>query len=145
MIRLFINGLAASAGGGLTYLRNVIPHLARRVDAETTVLVNPAIRGEFGRLPNISFVETSENPGVFRRFTQEQTALPKLIRLSKAQVLISAGNFALWNCPVPQILLSRNSLYTSGDFYRDVRSRREYRMWLHTCVKGILARRAGEW
>ena len=30
MIRLFINGLAASAGAGLTYLRNVIPHLARR-------------------------------------------------------------------------------------------------------------------
>ena len=51
MIRLFINGLAASAGGGLTYLRNVIPHLARRADAETTVLLNPAIRGEFGSFP----------------------------------------------------------------------------------------------
>jgi hypothetical protein len=57
MIRLFINGLAASAGGGLTYLRNVIPHLARRVDAETTLLLNPAIRREFGELPNVSFVE----------------------------------------------------------------------------------------
>ena len=39
-----------------------------------------------------------------------------LIRRSGAQVLISAGNFALWNSPVPQILLSRNSLYTSGRF-----------------------------
>ena len=47
MIRLFINGLAASAGGGLTYLRNVIPHLARRADVETTVLLNPAMRREF--------------------------------------------------------------------------------------------------
>jgi glycosyltransferase involved in cell wall biosynthesis len=142
MIRLFINGLAASAGGGLTYLRNVIPHLAQRVDAETTVLLNPAIRGEFGKLPNIFFVETSERQGVFRRFTREQMALPKLIRRSGAQVLISAGNFALWNCPVPQILLSRNSLYTSGDFLRDVRARGDYAIWTDTVVKGWLARRS---
>lgn len=142
MIRLFINGLAASAGGGLTYLRNVIPHLARRTDAETTVLSNPAMRRELGELPNVSFVETSETSGVLRRFVREQTALPKLIRRSGAQVLISAGNFALWNSPVPQILLSRNSLYTSGDFLRDVRARGDYAIWADTLVKGWLARRS---
>jgi glycosyltransferase involved in cell wall biosynthesis len=142
MIRLFINGLAASAGGGLTYLRNVIPHLARRVDAETTVLLNPAIGREFGALPNISFVETSGSSGVFRRFVREQTTLPKLIRHSGAQVLISTGNFALWNSPVPQILLSRNSLYTSGDFLRDVRARGDYAILADTLVKGWLARRS---
>jgi glycosyltransferase involved in cell wall biosynthesis len=145
MIRLFINGLAASAGGGLTYLRNVIPHLARRVDAETTVLLNPAIRQEFGELPNIFFVEGLESYGASRRFIREQTTLPKLIRRSGAQVLISAGNFALWNSPVPQILLSRNSLYTSVDFYRDLRSRREYRMWLDTRLKSMFARRSIGW
>ena len=142
MIRLFINGLAASAGGGLTYLRNVIPHLARRVDAESTVLLNPAIRREFGELPNISFVETAETSGVFRRVVREQTTLPKQIRRSGAQVLISAGNFALWNSPIPQILLSRNSLYTSSDFLRDVRARGDYRIWADTVVKGWLARRS---
>jgi glycosyltransferase involved in cell wall biosynthesis len=142
MIRLFINGLAASAGGGLTYLRNVIPHLARRVDTETTVLLNPAIRREFGELPNISFVEAAETSGVFRRVVREQTTLPKLIRRSGAQVLVSAGNFALWNSPVPQILLSRNSLYTSDDFLRDVRARRDYAIWADTIVKGWMARRS---
>ena len=140
MIRLFINGLAASAGGGLTYLRNVIPHLARRTDTQTTVVLNPAIRREFGELPNVSFVETAEASGVFRRVVREQTKLPKLIRRSGAQVLISAGNFALWNSPVPQILLSRNSLYTSGDFLRDVRARGDYAIWADTIVKGWLAR-----
>jgi glycosyltransferase involved in cell wall biosynthesis len=142
MIRLFINGLAASAGGGLTYLRNVIPHLARRVDAETTVLLNPAIRREFGELQNIFFVETSESSGAFRRFIREQMTLPKLIRRSGAQVLISAGNFALWNSPIPQILLSRNSLYTSNDFLRDVCARGDYAIWADTKVKGWLARRS---
>ncbi len=142
MIRLFINGLAASAGGGLTYLRNVIPHLARRGDAETTVWLNPAMRAEFATLPNVSFVETSESPGVLRRFVGEQTALPKLIKQCGAQVLISAGNFALWNSPIPQILLSRNSLYTSSDFLRDVRARGDYAIWADTIIKGWLARRS---
>jgi glycosyltransferase involved in cell wall biosynthesis len=142
MIRLFINGLAASAGGGLTYLRNVIPHLARRVDTETTVLLNPAIRLEFGEPPNVSFVEELESWSAPRRFIREQTTLPKLVRRSGAQVLISAGNFALWNSPIPQILLSRNSLYTSSDFLRDVRARGDYAMWADTLVKGWLARRS---
>lgn len=142
MIRLFINGLAASAGGGLTYLRNVIPHLARRVDTETTVLLNPALRAEFGDLPNVSLIADREPRGAVRRFVHEQSALPKLIRSSGAQVLISAGNFALWRSPVPQILLSRNSLYTSLDFRRDVRARGDYAIWADTLVKGWLARRS---
>ncbi len=57
-------------------------------------------------------------------------------------MLISAGNFALWNCPVPQILLSRNSLYTSADFLRDVRARGDYAIWMDTLVKGWVARQS---
>lgn len=142
MIRLFINGLAASAGGGLTYLRNVIPELARRGDAETTVLLTPSVGAEFRGLTNISLVEIPGDAGVLQRFLREQTALPKLIRGGGAQVLISAGNFALWNCPVPQILLSRNSLYTSKDFIRDVRRRGDYAIWADTVVKSWVARRS---
>ncbi len=142
MIRLFVNGFAASAGGGLTYLRNVICHLALRVGAETTVLLKPEFRREFGELPNISMVEAPEAYGASRRFFWEQTTLPKLIRRSGAQVLISAGNFALWRSPVPQILLSRNSLYTSGDFLADVRARGDYAIWADTLVKGWAARRS---
>ncbi len=142
MIRLFINGLAASAGGGLTYLRNVIPHLARRGDVETTVLLNPAMRAEFGELPNIFLVEDREPSGAARRFVREQMVLPNLIRRSGAQVLISAGNFALWRSPVPQILLSRNSLYTSADFLRDIRARGDYAIWADTAAKSFLARQS---
>ena len=86
MIRLFINGLAATAGGGLTYLRNVIPHLSRRLDAETTVVLSPALRRDFSQLPNICLIEVAESSGTFRRFVREQTALPKLIRRSGADV-----------------------------------------------------------
>ena len=142
MIGLFINGLAASAGGGLTYLRNVIPHLARRVDVKTTVLLNSAIGVEFRDLPNVTLIEDSHPSGASRRFIHEQATLPGLIRRTGAQVLISAGNFALWRSPVPQILLSRNALYTSRDFFRDVRVRGHYGIWADTFIKSRLARRS---
>jgi glycosyltransferase involved in cell wall biosynthesis len=53
---------------------------------------------------------------------------------------LSTGNFALYLSPVPQILLSRNALYTSADFQRDLRDRGDYRLWLDTEVKAALAR-----
>ncbi len=142
MIRLFINGLAASAGGGLTYLRNVIPHLARRDDVRATVLLNSALRAEFEESENVSFIGEVGSASVPRRWVHEQTGIPRLIRRSGAQILISAGNFALLNSPVPQILLSRNSLYTSADFMRDVQARGDYAIWIDTTIKGWLARQS---
>jgi glycosyltransferase involved in cell wall biosynthesis len=70
----------------------------------------------------------------------EQRIVGRLIREHGANILLSTGNFALWNSPVPQILLSRNSLYTSRDFSSDLRSRGEYRLLIDTRVKGLLAR-----
>jgi glycosyltransferase involved in cell wall biosynthesis len=142
MIRLFINGVSASAGGGLTYLRNVIPHLSRKADCQTTVLLSAELRSEFAALPNVSSLEMPGGEGVFRRFLREQTALPKLIRQNNSQVLISTGNFALGNSPVPQILLSRNSLYTSADFRRDLRARSDYKILADTMLKGWFARQS---
>lgn len=145
MIRLFINGLAASAGGGLTYLRNLIPQLAARDDAEATLLLSPSLRREFEGYANVSFVVEKWPLQAARRFCWEQLFLPGLVRRARADVLVSAGNFALRNSPVPQILLSRNSLYTSPDFFRDLRRRREYTMWLDTHLKRSLARRSIAW
>jgi hypothetical protein len=138
MIRLFLNGLAASAGGGLTYLRNVVPKLSAKGDVHTTIAVSPSLRFEFQNLPNISFVEIRMPVGALQRFWREQSLLPGMIQESGAAVLISAGNFALRKSSVPQILLSRNSLYLSGDFFRDLRNRKDYRLWLDTRMKGIL-------
>jgi glycosyltransferase involved in cell wall biosynthesis len=145
MIRLFINGLAASAGAGPTYLRNVIPQLARRKDSQATILLSSELRREFSELPNISFTESSLGHSVARRFFFEQTQLRDLLRRSGAQVLLSTGNFALRNSPIPQILLSGNSLYLSADFYRDVRKRGDYILWMDTLIKGWFARQSVKW
>jgi glycosyltransferase involved in cell wall biosynthesis len=143
MMHLFINSLAASAGGGLTYIRNVLPHLASTPDLQVTVALSPGLKEEFGELTNIDFLELGCSPA--RRFWYEQSALSSLIRRCRADVLLSTGNFALRRAPVPQILLSRNSIYISADYYRDLLSRREYRIWLDTRLRAALARRSIRW
>lgn len=142
-MRLFINAVAASAGGGLTYIRNVIPHLAATPDVQVTVAVSPGLGQEFRRLANVECI-VMEAAGV-RRFWLEQSEIPGLIRRCGADVLLSAGNFALRRSPVPQILLSRNSIYTSPDFYRDLLDRGEYGMWLDTRLRAALAKQSIRW
>jgi glycosyltransferase involved in cell wall biosynthesis len=142
-MRLFVNFLAASAGGGLTYIRNVLPRLASEPGLQVTVAVGRGLREEFRDFANVDFVELDLPAS--RRFFHEQLTLPGVIRGCGADVLLSAGNFALRNSPVPQILLSRNSIYTSPDFYRDLRSRGEYRLWLDTKVRAFLARKSIQW
>jgi len=142
-MHLFINSLAASAGGGLTYIRNVIPHLAAEPGLRLTVALSAGLRTEFGSPANIEFLELDIPPA--RRFWYEQITLPGVVRRGGADVLLSAGNFAVRRSPVPQILLSRNSIYTSADFERDLRSRHEYRAWLDTRLRGRMARQSVRW
>jgi glycosyltransferase involved in cell wall biosynthesis len=145
MKHIYLNALGASAGAGLTYLYNVVPGLASLPDVKTTLALQPSLRSEFQDLPNVSVPDFDVPAGTARRFWFEQRELPKLIRRSGADLLISAGNFALCKSPVPQILLSGNSLYTSQDFYRDLRRRGEYGMWLDTKLRGIFARKSVQW
>lgn len=140
MIHLFINSLAASAGGGLTYVRNVLPRLAVREDVRATLLVGGELRSEIMESARVTLVRAESPAGSAMRFWYEQRHVPELIRRSGADVLLSTGNFALYRSPVPQILLSRNALYTSADFLRDLRNRGDYRLWLDTQVKSVFAR-----
>jgi glycosyltransferase involved in cell wall biosynthesis len=144
-MHLFLNCLAASAASGLTYVRNIVPQLSGQPGVRATVALRPQLRQELGHPSNISFVELEIPAGAAGRFCWEQSLLSRTIRKSGADVLISVGNFALFRSPVPQILLSGNSLYTSPDFYNDLRARRAYRIWLDTQAKGFFARRSVRW
>jgi len=144
-MHLFFNASAASAGSGLTYVRNIAPALARRSDLQATFLLQPDLRSEMGRWPNIAFEEAADGGSAGRRFLWEQREVPRLVRERKADVLVSAGNFAIRKSPVPQILLSGNSLYTSRDFRRDLRERGEYALWLDNGIKSFFAARSVRW
>jgi len=140
VICLFVNALGASAGGGLTYIRNVLPRLAVRDDVHTIVLLGGTLRDQIKESARVSVLQVDSPSSSGKRFWYEQRRLPTLIRSSGAEVLLSTGNFALYRSPVPQILLSRNALYTSSDFLHDLRHRGDYRLWLDTEMKRTLAR-----
>jgi glycosyltransferase involved in cell wall biosynthesis len=145
MIHLFVDASAASSGSGPTYVRNVVPHLAARTGVRSTILVSPLLRSEFKdqsiqNPSNVSFVEFPESASAAARFIQVQRRIPELVRRSGANVLLSAGNMALFRSPVPQILLSGNALYTSSDFFRDLMQRGDYALWFDTKLKGQIAK-----
>ncbi|MGA7217800.1 MAG: glycosyltransferase family 1 protein [Candidatus Sulfotelmatobacter sp.] len=141
MIHLFLNAVAASAGGGLTYVRNVAPLLSTRDDVRATVLLAGGALEEIRESDRVNVVRADwPAAGATLRFWYEQRHLPRLISRSSADVLVSTGNFALFHSPIPQILLSRNALYLSADFFRDLRARGDTRLWLDTEMKSLFAR-----
>lgn len=143
MIHLFINALGASAGGGLTYVRNVIPYLAAHDEVRVTLAAGRNLREELCHFANVELLQLDLSP--VQRFWFEQSKLGGLIRRFGADVLLSSGNFALRKSPVPQILLSRNSIYTSPDYFRDLRRRHEYRAWADTRLRSVVAKRSIHW
>jgi glycosyltransferase involved in cell wall biosynthesis len=143
-MHILLNAVAATAGGGVTYVRNVVPHLAAAPDVKLTVLIPPGLE-ELESKSNFRTIKFVAGGRTVVRFWHEQKKIPQLIARSGAEVLISAGNFALKRSPVPQILLSRNSLYTSRDFYNDLLRRHHYSIWLDTKLKGFFAKRSVRW
>jgi glycosyltransferase involved in cell wall biosynthesis len=145
MIHLFLNGLGASAGAGLTYLFNVVPQLSANSSVRVTLAVQSQLRSEFEHFQNVTVLNAMPPRSTAARFWFEQRKLPELVRRSAADVLISAGNFALPKSPVPQLLLSGNSLYTSPDFRRDLWARGEVPMLIDTSVKAFFAKKSLQW
>ena len=144
-MHLFINCLAASSGSGLTYVHNIVPQIAARPELRATLALPSKLRSSLGSPRNVSFVELDIPAGAAGRFFWEQSYLRRVVQTSAADVLISAGNFALRRSPLPQFLLSGNCLYTCTDFYSDLLARRAYRVWLDTRIRGFFARRSVRW
>lgn len=142
MAKIFINALASTVGGGITYLRNVLPRLSAwghlheffvflpaGLDAEWLVKCQPFLA--ITPVPALS--------GVRARVWWEQRSLRDVIMRQHGDLLISLGNFALLKSPVPQILFCRNELYFSKHFNADLRQRKEWKMLADHKIKTWLS------
>lgn len=144
MIKVLFNALASTAGGGVTYLRNVLPLLSQTDEAQNyLVLVPPAQLMDFVSLSNERMkLETVEVRGALRRMWWEQTELRRLVKAEQVNVLVSLGNFALLRSPVPQILFNRNDLFFSTEFECDLQRRKLLGELAALRFKGWLARKS---
>src|SRR5262245_34120005 len=142
MITVLLNALASSAGGGVTYLRNVLPKLSRYDDNFRFFVLVPAEHlsdySRFsGKRVGIETIHAASK--LLGRLFWEQTGLRAYIKRRKIDVLISLGNFALFASPVPQILFNRNDLYFSPFFAKDLKERRLYSELIGHRLKSFLA------
>jgi glycosyltransferase involved in cell wall biosynthesis len=141
--RVLINALASTAGGGLTYLRNVLPRLSL-FDAENRYLVlAPAANlPEYRTLAGerVDLDAAPVNGGLLARLWWEQSGLRRYLSRQKIDLLICLGNFGLMASPVPQILFNRNDLYFSDLFENDLYKRRLYGDLVANRLKSWLAK-----
>ena len=142
MARVLFNARASTAGGGLTYLRNVLPKLRVIPRGHSFVVaVHHSHFREFATFESDQLkVMPVKDTGVSSRLWQEQALLRALIASEKVDVLVSLGNFALFRSPVPQLLFNRNDLYFSRDFLRDLSNRGLYLQKAGTLLKRAIAK-----
>lgn len=141
---VLINALASTAGGGVTYLRNVLPRLGSGNQSHRySVLVPPEHLKDYEQFASDHLsIETSPAKGTLARMWWEQTALRSLLKSRRMDVLLSLGNFAMFRSPVPQILFNRNDLYFSPEFTADLRARKLHKLLFTHQMKSWLARQS---
>jgi glycosyltransferase involved in cell wall biosynthesis len=148
MARVLLNALASTAGGGITYLRNVLPRLTEIDQRNIYIsLTPPEQKADYAAFSSDRLrIETAPvNGGLASRLWWEQTGLRSYLKLHRIDALVSLGNFALYAAPVPQILFNRNDLYFSDYFTEDLKERHKTGMLLNHVLKSRFARASIKW
>lgn len=120
-VRVLVNGIHAKSGGGVTYLKNILPLLARDDALELHLFIH---RDQFDRFgvtdERVRTHVLDYNNGFFSSLVWEQVALPILARVMSADVTLSPANYGPLLAP-RRIIILRNSLAVVGKETRLVR------------------------
>jgi glycosyltransferase involved in cell wall biosynthesis len=109
-LRVLINALHAKTGGGVTYLRGLLPHLATDPRFELHVFLHRSQFSLFADIDERVRVHLFDLPdGLFRLLIWEQITLPILARLMAADIVFSPANYGPLLVSGAVIML-RNSL-----------------------------------
>lgn len=94
LTRVLVNALHAKTGGGITYLRNVVPLLAAEPDLEVHLLVGRRQVDIAGTIPETVRLHVAEVPErLLSLLVWEQIALPTLAAEMGCDVLFSPANY----------------------------------------------------
>jgi glycosyltransferase involved in cell wall biosynthesis len=118
---VLVNAVSAKMGGAVNYLTNLLRHLPPRESGYQFFVFLPSetAKGLPDVAGNIRLCPVPDKKiGGWRRVWWEQVTLRHFLVGEKVDVLYSTANFAMFRCPVRQILLVRNALYFSK-LYQD--------------------------
>jgi glycosyltransferase involved in cell wall biosynthesis len=119
-MRILIDGLSARAGGGVTYLKNVLPALARLDTGHSFFIVLSRIyqKDVINSLPAEITPVPVELPAapLARRFVFQQIRLPGLIHQLQINLFFAVAEAGYLSVLVPFVTLARNpSIYSGFD------------------------------
>lgn len=107
-------------GGAVTYIANFLRHLPPPESGHQFLVILASQTAAIERsLPsNVKLLPTTISyANGLKRFWWDQVTLRRTLKEQQVDVLFSTANFAMFGCPVPQVLLVRNALYFS-DLYQ---------------------------
>ena len=105
-LRVLVNAIHARAGGGLTYLRHLMPLLAAEPDLDIHLIPHPSQADEFAALtPALQVHRLAMPAGWLALLAWEQLALPRLARRIGYDILFSPANFGPLAIPAQVIVL----------------------------------------
>ena len=109
-VRLLFNGLHSKSGGGVTYLRNILPLLAEDPGLEVHLCLHGNQRGLLpDNLENVIVHYLDFTPGFWHQQVREQIDVPRLARRIDADVTFSPANYGPLAAPNSVVLL-RNAM-----------------------------------
>jgi glycosyltransferase involved in cell wall biosynthesis len=121
MMKIVINAASAKMGGAVSYITELLRHFAAEAqDVQFLVFLPPETAAKLdGLAGNIRVLPVAIGyGGLMRRLWWEQVTLQRFLKNQQADALFSTANFAMFSCPLRQLLLAANALYFSR-LYRE--------------------------
>jgi glycosyltransferase involved in cell wall biosynthesis len=120
-VKGLVNAVSARIGGAANYIRMIAPELAAQAPEDTFIFLLPPEQAEV--MPTLSSsiqmrVVRLGTASFLRRLWFDQVTVPRLIRREGVDVLFSSANTGTFVCPCRQVLLARNALFFSAEYFR---------------------------
>jgi glycosyltransferase involved in cell wall biosynthesis len=120
-MRILVNGIHAKSGGGVTYLKNILPILAEDAELELHLFIHKDQFDLFDAIDDRIRVHLLNfRNGFFFNLVWEQFALPILAKGMSIDVTVSPANYGPLFAPA-QVIMLRNSLAVAGKETRPIK------------------------
>lgn len=147
-MKVLINAVSAHMGGAATYVKNLASELANLDSPDEFIFCTPEALAHPVRTlsPNIRIISRTDADGnIWKRLWFDQVTLRRMIKQQNVDVLYATGNFGMFACPCPQIVLVRNSIYFSQFYLTKILPGKAWRFRLDFKIRRWLICRSMKW
>ncbi|MBM4056397.1 MAG: glycosyltransferase family 4 protein, partial [Planctomycetes bacterium] len=110
-MKIAINAMSAVAGGGVTYIKNLLTYLSK-INTNHQYLILTTLAGKeafYFDHPNFKFLSFKiPSKGLILRIFWEQLILPSFLRKEKIDILFSPGNICPLFSAIPNVVMVQN-------------------------------------